>query len=184
MLTIGDTFPAFDLTAVKGGPEGLNLKSAFTQITDKSDEGKWKLFFFWPKDFTFICPTEIVAFGKLAADFADRDTVVYGASTDSEFVHLNWRIHHDELRELTIPMLADVKRDLCTALGILDKSAGVALRATFLVDPQGTIQFASVNGLDVGRNPQEVLRVLDALQSDELCPCNWNKGDEFLRPAA
>jgi peroxiredoxin (alkyl hydroperoxide reductase subunit C) len=184
MLTIGDHFPAFDLTAVKGGPEGLNLKSAFTQITDKSDEGKWKLFFFWPKDFTFICPTEIVAFGKLAGDFADRDTVVYGASTDSEFVHLNWRIHHDELRGLTIPMLADVKRELCNALGILDKNAGVALRATFIVDPDGVIQFASVNGLDVGRNPQEVLRVLDALQSDELCPCNWNKGDEFLRPAA
>jgi peroxiredoxin (alkyl hydroperoxide reductase subunit C) len=184
MLTIGDHFPEFDLTAVKAGPEGLDLKSAFTQITDKSDAGKWKLFFFWPKDFTFVCPTEIVAFAKLASDFADRDTVVYGGSTDSEFVHLNWRIHHDELRGLTIPMLADVKRDLCIALGILDKNAGVALRATFLVDPDGIIQFASVNGLDVGRNPQEVLRVLDALQSDELCPCNWNKGDEFLRPAA
>ena len=180
MLTIGDHFPAFDLTAVKGGPEGLNLKSAFTQITDKSDEGKWKLFFFWPKDFTFICPTEIVAFGKLAGDFADRDTVVYGASTDSEFVHLNWRIHNDDLRGLTIPMLADVKRDLSAALGILDKNAGVALRATFLVDPDGVIQFASVNGLDVGRNPQEVLRVLDALQTDELCPCNWKKGEETI----
>ncbi len=184
MLTIGDTFPTFDLAAVKGGPAGLNLKDAFTRVSNETDEAKWKLFFFWPKDFTFICPTEIVAFGKLAGDFADRDTVVYGVSTDSEFVHLNWRIHHDELRGLTIPMLADVKRDLCTALGILDKAEGVALRATFLVDPHGVIQFASVNGLNVGRNPQEVLRVLDALQSDELCPCNWNKGDEYLRPAA
>jgi peroxiredoxin (alkyl hydroperoxide reductase subunit C) len=88
------------------------------------------------------------------------------------------------LRGLTIPMLADVKRELSTSLGILDKAEGVALRATFLVDPHGVIQFASVNGLNVGRNPQEVLRVLDALQSDELCPCNWNAGDEFLRPAA
>jgi peroxiredoxin (alkyl hydroperoxide reductase subunit C) len=184
MLTIGDKFPSFDLAAVKGGPAGLNLKDAFTRITHESDAGKWKLVFFWPKDFTFICPTEIVAFGKLAADFADRDCVVYGVSTDSEFVHLNWRIHNEDLRPLTIPMLADVKRELSEALGILDKAEGVALRATFLVDPQGVIQFASVNGLNVGRNPAEVLRVLDALQSDELCPCNWNKGDEFLKPAA
>jgi peroxiredoxin (alkyl hydroperoxide reductase subunit C) len=184
VLTIGDKFPEFDLAAVKAGPEGLSLKDAFTRITEQSDAGKWKLVFFWPKDFTFVCPTEIVAFAKLADDFADRDTVVYGVSTDSEFVHLNWRIHHDELRGLQIPMLADVKRELSTALGILDKGEGVALRATFLVDPQGIIQFASVNGLNVGRNPAEVLRVLDALQSDELCPCNWNKGDEYLRPAA
>ncbi len=184
MLTIGDKFPSFDLAAVKGGPAGLNLKDAFTRITNDSDAGKWKLVFFWPKDFTFICPTEIVAFAKLAGDFADRDTVIYGVSTDSEFVHLNWRIHNDDLRGLSIPMLADVKRELSDALGILDKDEGVALRATFLVDPQGVIQFASVNGLNVGRNPAEVLRVLDALQSDELCPCNWNKGDEFLRPAA
>ncbi len=184
MLTIGDSFPTFDLAAVKAGPEGLNLNSAFTRITHESDAGKWKLVFFWPKDFTFVCPTEIVAFAKLTEDFADRDTVIYGVSTDSEFVHLNWRIHHDELRGLTIPMLADVKRDLSTALGVLDKAEGVALRATFLVDPQGIIQFASVNGLNLGRNPAEVLRVLDALQSDELCPCNWNKGDEYLRPAA
>ena len=110
MLTIGDKFPSFDLAAVKGGPAGLNLKDAFTRITDATNEGKWKLVFFWPKDFTFICPTEIVAFAKLAEDFADRDTVVYGASTYSEFVHLNWRIHNDDLRGLTIPMLADVKR--------------------------------------------------------------------------
>ena len=184
MLTIGDTFPAFDLAAVKAGPEGLNLKDAFTRITNTSDAGKWKLVFFWPKDFTFVCPTEIVAFAKLSADFADRDTVIYGVSTDSEFVHLNWRIHHDELRTLTIPMLADVKRELSEALGVLDKNEGVALRATFLVDPEGIIRYAAVNDLSVGRNPAEVLRVLDALQTDELCPCNWNKGEQVLRPAA
>ncbi len=184
MLTIGDHFPAFDLAAVKAGPDGLNIKEAFTRITNTTDAGKWKLVFFWPKDFTFICPTEIVAFGKMAGDFADRDTVVYGVSTDSEFVHMNWRVHHEDLRTLAIPMLADTKRELSTALGILDKEEGVALRATFLVDPQGVIQFASVNGLNVGRNPAEVLRILDALQSDELCPCNWNSGDAFLRPAA
>ncbi len=184
MLTIGDSFPSFDLKAVKGGPAGLDLKSAFFDISEKSDAGKWKLVFFWPKDFTFVCPTEIVAFGKLNSDFNDRDTVVYGASIDSEFVHLNWRLNHDDLRNLEIPMIADVKRELSSALGILDKNEGVAMRATFLVDPQGIIRFASVNDLSVGRNPQEVLRVLDALQSDELCPCNWTAGEEHLRPAA
>jgi len=183
MLTVGDTFPQFDLKAVKGGPEGLNLDTAFTEITSATDAGKWKVVFFWPKDFTFVCPTEIVAFGKLSGDFADRDAVVYGASIDSEFVHLNWRLHHDELRTLPIPMLADIKRELATALGVLDKHEGVALRATFVVDPDNVIRFAAVNDLSVGRNPAEVLRVLDALQTDELCPCNWNKGDEVLKAA-
>ena len=184
MLTVGDTFPAFDLKAVKAGEEGLKIKTAFTDISDRSNPGKWKLVFFWPKDFTFICPTEIVAFGKMAADFADRDTVVYGVSIDNEFVHLNWRLHHDDLRGLQIPMLSDLKRELADACGILDRADGVAMRATFLVDPDGIIRFVSVNHDSVGRNPAEVMRVLDALQSDELCPCNWNQGDEFLRPAA
>ncbi|MBS7810652.1 peroxiredoxin [Roseococcus pinisoli] len=183
MLTVGDKFPSFDLTAVKGGAEGLGGPGkSFTQITDTSDAGKWKIVFFWPKDFTFICPTEIAAFGKLAGEFADRDTVVYGVSTDSEFVHLNWRVYNEDLKDLPIPMLADIKRELSSALGILDKSAGVALRATFVVDPEGTIQHVGINGLNVGRNPQETLRILDALQTDELCPCNWTKGEDALKP--
>ncbi len=99
-------------------------------------------------------------------------------------MHLNWRLHHEDLKGLAIPMLADVKRELSEALGVLSKSAGVPLRATFIVDPEGIIRFVAVNDLDVGRNPAEVLRVLDGLQSDELCPCNWQKGEEFLRPAA
>jgi peroxiredoxin (alkyl hydroperoxide reductase subunit C) len=132
--------------------------------------------------FHLICPTEIAAFGKLNGDFNDRDAVVYGVSTDSEFVHLNWRVHNDDIRDLPFPMLADVKRELSAALGILDKQEGVALRATFIVDPDGTIQWASVNGLNVGRNAQEVVRVLDALQTDELCPCNWEKGNQTLDP--
>ena len=184
MLTIGDNFPTITLKAVQGGPAGLNMNTAFTDIGPDTDAGKWKLVFFWPKDFTFVCPTEIVAFGKLANEFADRDTVVYGVSIDSEFVHLNWRLHHDELRDLTIPMLADVKRELSTACGVLDRNEGVALRATFLVDPEGIVRYAAVNDLSVGRNPAEVLRILDALQTDELCPCNWNKGEQVLRPAA
>lgn len=183
MLTIGDRFPSFNLTAVKAGPAGLDLKTCFTEINDATDAGKWKVVFFWPKDFTFVCPTEIVAFGKLARDFDDRDAVVYGVSTDNEFVHVNWRLHHDDLRALPIAMLSDIKRELSAACGILDKAEGVALRATFIVDPEGIIRFVSVNDLSVGRNPAEVLRVLDALQSDELCPCNWNKGEPTLKAA-
>jgi peroxiredoxin (alkyl hydroperoxide reductase subunit C) len=179
MLIIGDKFPAFDLKAVVS----TDPKKAFTQITDKSDEGKWKVVFFWPKDFTFVCPTEIAAFGKLNGDFNDRDAVVYGVSTDSEFVHLAWRQNHEDLRDLPFPMLADIKRELSTALGVLDKNEGVALRATFIVDPEGIIRFVSVNDLSVGRNPQEVLRVLDALQTDELCPCNWQKDEPVLKAA-
>jgi lipoyl-dependent peroxiredoxin subunit C len=185
MLTVGDKFPSFALSAVKAGPEGLGGPGkSFTEITNASAPGKWLVVFFWPKDFTFICPTEIAAFGKLAGEFADRDAVLYGASIDGEFVHLNWRVHNADIRDLSIPMLSDSKRELSTALGILDKNAGVTLRATFIVDPEGTIQWASANGLNVGRNPQEVLRVLDALQTDELCPCNWEKGKETLLPQA
>jgi peroxiredoxin (alkyl hydroperoxide reductase subunit C) len=179
MLTVGDKFPAFDLKAVVS----TDMKEAFTQITDRSYEGKWLVVFFWPKDFTFVCPTEIAAFGKLNGEFADRDAQVLGASTDSEFVHHAWRVHHDDLRDLPFPMLADIKRELSTELGVLDKTEGVALRATFIVDPEGIIRFASVNDLSVGRNPQEVLRVLDALQTDELCPCNWQKGQDTLQAA-
>ena len=179
MLTIGDKFPSFDLKAVVS----TDPKTAFRQIDDKSDEGKWKILFFWPKDFTFVCPTEIATFGKLNREFNDRDAVVYGVSIDSEYVHLAWRQDHADLKTLPFAMLSDQKRELSSALGILDKNEGVALRATFIVDPEGVIRFVSVNDLSVGRNPQEVLRVLDALQTDELCPCNWQKGEEVLKAA-
>ena len=179
MLTVGDRIPSFDLQAVvSNDPE-----KAFTRINDLSDAGKWKVVFFWPKDFTFVCPTEIAAFGKLNREFTDRDAVIYGVSTDSEFVHLAWRRSHADLKDLPFPMLSDIKRELAAAFGILDRKEGVALRATFIVDPEGVIRFASVHDLNVGRNVDEVLRTLDALQSDELCPCNWQKGDEFLKAA-
>jgi peroxiredoxin (alkyl hydroperoxide reductase subunit C) len=179
MLTVGDKFPSFDLNAVVD----LDPAKAFERITDASNAGKWKIVFFWPKDFTFVCPTEIASFGKLNGDFNDRDAVVYGASTDNEFVHLAWRQNHADLRDLPFPMLSDLKRELTSALGILDKNEGVAMRATYIVDPEGIIRFASVTDLNVGRNTQEVLRVLDALQTDELCPCNWQKGQDVLKAA-
>lgn len=177
MLGVGDKFPAYSVTATVG----LDIKNAFQQIGNNDYEGKWKVYFFWPKDFTFVCPTEIAAFGRANQEFADRDAQVLGGSTDSEFVHHAWRTHHPDLKDLPFPMLADVKRELCNALGILDPKAGVAQRATFVVDPQGVIRFVMVTDLSVGRNPQEVLRVLDALQSDELCPCNWHKGEATLK---
>jgi peroxiredoxin (alkyl hydroperoxide reductase subunit C) len=176
MLTVGEKFPAFELTAVVD----LDPKKAFETITEKSFAGKWKVYFFWPKDFTFVCPTEIAAFGKLNQEFADRDAQILGASIDSEFVHLAWRNNHADLKDLPFPMLSDIKRDLCEQLGILDIKAGVAQRATFIVDNENVIRFVYVTDLSVGRNPQEVLRVLDALQTDELCPCNWKKGEETI----
>lgn len=179
MITIGDQFPRFDLTSVVSLEQGKE----FGQITDQSHPGKWRVVFFWPMDFTFVCPTEIAEFGKKNGEFNDRDTQVLGASIDSEYVHLAWRKSHPDLKDLPFPMLADVKRELTQALGILHKQAGVPLRATFIVDPEGIVRWVNVNDLDVGRNVEEVIRVLDALQTGELCPCNWKKGDNTLKVA-
>jgi len=178
MLQIGEKFPDFELTATVSTEK--DEAKAFKTITGDTYSGKWKLYFFWPKDFTFVCPTEIAAFGKLNGEFADRDCQILGASTDNEYVHAAWRTHHADLKDLPFPMLSDIKRDLSGQLGILDEKAGVAQRATFLVDPDNIIRFIYVTDLSVGRNPQEVLRVLDALQTDELCPCNWQKGEATL----
>jgi alkyl hydroperoxide reductase subunit AhpC len=179
MLTVGDKIPAFKLQSVVG----LEPGKEFQEIDEKTYGASWQVLFFWPMDFTFICPTEIAEFGKRNKDFADRDAQVLGASTDSHYVHLAWRQNHADLKTLPFPMLADTKRELTTALGILDKKEGVALRATFIIDPEGTIRWASVNDLSVGRNVSEVLRVLDGLQTDELCPCNWEKGQKTLGAA-
>ena len=179
MLKVGDTFPDFSLTAVSG----TNPKTAFAPVRNDTYDGKWLVVFAWPKDFTFVCPTEIVGFNELEGEFRDRDAQLLGLSIDSEFVHVAWRQSREDLGKVSFPWLADVKRELTTALGILDEKDGVALRATFVVDPHGIIRFVSVNDMSVGRNPQEVLRVLDALQTDELCPCNWQKGEETLQAA-
>ena len=179
MLTVGDRLPEFDLQAAVGLEKGRE----FTRITSKSYPGQWLVLFSWPMDFTFVCPTEIAEFGKRNADFQDREAQVLGASTDTHFVHLAWRNNHPDLKTLPYPMLADTKRELSQALGVLHKTDGVALRATFIVDPEGIIRHVSVNDLSVGRNVDEVLRVLDALQTDELCPCNWKKGEATLEVA-
>ena len=179
MKSVGEKFPTFSVTATVS----TELDNAFETIDNSTYEGKWLVVFFYPKDFTFVCPTEIKAFGDLNGEFADRDAQVLAASTDSEFVHLAWRRDHKDLKDLPFPMLADLKRELTAELGILDPTEGVAQRATFIVDPDGIIRFVSVTDLNVGRNPEEVLRVLDALQTDELCPCNWTQGQDTLQAA-
>jgi peroxiredoxin (alkyl hydroperoxide reductase subunit C) len=180
MLTVGEKFPNFKLSAVVS----LEKEKEFQEITESTHLGKWQVIFFWPMDFTFICPTEIAEFGKRNKDFVDRDAQVLGASTDTHFVHLAWRNNHSDLKSLPYPMLADTKRELSLALGILHKEEGVALRATYIVDPEGVIRWVTVNDLSVGRNVDETIRVLDALQTDELCPCNWKKGEKTLGKAA
>ncbi len=182
MKTIGDKLEAFTITGVKPGfnHHEENGQSAFEEITEKSFAGKWKVIYFWPKDFTFVCPTEIVGFDKLAKQFAERDAVLLGGSTDNEFSKLGWRREHKDLNKLGHYSFADVTGALVDQLGVRDKAAGVALRATVIVDPDNTIQHVSVNNLNVGRAPEEVLRLLDGLQTDELCPCNRQPGGATL----
>jgi lipoyl-dependent peroxiredoxin subunit C len=179
MLTVGDRLPQFALQAAVSLDKGRE----FATITNGTYPGKWLVLFAWPMDFTFICPTEIAEFGKKEGEFAERDAQVLGLSTDTHFVHLAWRRDHPDLRDLPFPMLADTRRELSTALGVLHKQEGVPLRVTYIVDPEGVIRFVSANDLSVGRNVDEVLRVLDALQTDELCPCNWRKGEPTLQVA-
>lgn len=177
MLGVGKAFPRFKLKGVVG----TDIKHAFNEITNETYKGKWLVVFSYPKDFTFVCPTEIKGFNELNNQFKDRDAQLLSLSTDSEFVHLAWKQSHEDLKALAFPMLSDIKRELCQNLGILDDSEGVAQRATFIVDPSGIIRFVYVTDLSVGRNPKEVLRVLDGLQTDELCPCNWQQGQETIQ---
>ena len=188
MKTVGDKLTKFEITGVK--PGALDPNGAFEKITDLSFEGKWKVIVYYPKDFTFVCPTEILAYDKLNKDFADRDAVLLIGSTDNEFVKLAWKNAHEGLKNTTCWMFADTKRgyddwdqtteSLVEQLGVFFNPAGAALRATFIVDPTNTIQHVTVNNLNVGRNADETLRVLDALQTEELCACNRQVGAETL----
>jgi len=185
MKTVGDKLTAFAVTGVKPGqPE-----DAFYTITEESFEGKWKVIVYYPKDFTFVCPTEIVAYDKLAQDFADRDAVLLTGSTDNEFCKVAWQNAHADLKKITHHQFADTQRynmetdenlSLIGQLGVFYAPAGAALRATFIVDPDNVIQHVTVNNLNVGRSPEETLRVLDALQTGELCACNRTVGGETL----
>jgi alkyl hydroperoxide reductase subunit AhpC len=191
MKTIGDKLNQFSVVGVK--PARLDYaEDAFETLTEKSFPGKWKVIVFYPKDFTFVCPTEIVAYDKLSKDFDDRDAVLMTGSTDNEFCKIAWRNAHEDLAKTNSWSFADQIRGwqwndateestagLAEQLGILTPQ-GVALRATFIVDPENIIQHVTVNNLDVGRNPEETLRILDALQTGELCACNRTIGGETL----
>ncbi len=182
MLGIGDKLPAFSVTGVKPGFNNHeeNGESAFETLTEDSFHGKWKIIFFYPKDFTFVCPTEIVEFAKLASEFSDRDAVVIGGSADNEFCKLAWRRDHKDLDKLPIWSFADTNGSLIDGLGVRSE-AGVPYRYTFVVDPHNVIQHVYANNLNVGRAPKDTLRVLDALQTDELCPCNREVGGDVLK---
>ncbi|MFZ6011370.1 MAG: peroxiredoxin [Bacteroidota bacterium] len=175
ILSVGQAFPKFKKAAVVSLEKG---KEFFDISSEEliNEEGRWTVMFWWPKDFTFVCPTEIAEFNKSFGEFRDRSTNLIGASTDSEFVHLAWRKSHEDLKDLKFPMLADTSKSLAEDLGILEANEKIAYRATFIIDPQGIVRWVSVYDLNVGRNVKEVVRVLDALQTDELCPCNWEKG--------
>lgn len=181
MKTVGDRLEAFSVTGVKPGmvsPDG-----AFETLNEKSFIGKWKIIVFYPKDFTFVCPTEIVAYDKLNKDFQERDAVLLIGSTDNEFCKLAWRANHADLKKTNSWMFADVARgelSLSEQLGVFYAPAGAALRATFIVDPDNIIQHVTVNNLNVGRSPEETLRILDACQTGELCQCNRPVGGETL----
>ena len=177
MKTVGDKIEKFAVTGINPG------KDDFFTITDESFAGKWKVIAFYPKDFTFVCPTEIVAYDKLNSDFADRDAVLLTGSTDNEFCKLAWQRSHEDLGKITHIQFADTQRgdlSLADQLGVFFAPAGAALRATCIVDPDNVIQHVTVNNLNVGRSPEESLRILDALQTGELCACNRTVGGETL----
>jgi len=179
MKTVGDKLEKFVVTGVRPGqPE-----NAFFDITEESFSGKWKVIVFYPKDFTFVCPTEIVAYDKLVQDFEDRDAVLLTGSTDNEFCKVSWQNAHADLKKISHTQFADTARDersLINQLGVFYAPAGAALRATFIVDPDNVIQHVTVNNLNVGRSPEETLRILDSLQTGELCPCNRQIGGATL----
>ncbi len=178
ILSVGAKFPAFNKKAVVSTDPGKEFADLSLDSCLKGD--KWLVMFWWPMDFTFVCPTEIAAFNDRFMEFQERNATLVGASTDSEFSHLAWRNSHPALKLLRFPMLADTSKSLAEELGILEGDQKVAYRVTFIVDPKGIIRHLSVNDLSAGRNTEEVIRILDALQIDKLTPCNWVKGQATL----
>ncbi len=184
-VLVGKAAPDFTAPAVL--PSG-EIKDDFSL---KALKGKYVVLFFWPLDFTFVCPTEIVAHDRRIAAFKDRGVSVVGVSIDSQFTHFAWRntpVKEGGIGAVQFPIVADVKHDITRAYGIEHPDAGVALRASFLIDRDGTVQHQVVNNLPLGRNVDEMLRMVDALQfteeHGEVCPAGWNKGDEGMSPTS
>lgn len=167
--------PDFTLEAVVSTEAGKEFKT----ISMADYHGKWLVLFFYPADFTFVCPTEIKGFNENLKRFQELGAEVVGASTDSKFSHLAW-IKRGDLGDLKYPLLADFNKDLTRAYGILEEGKGVALRGLFIIDPQGILQYAVVHNLDVGRSVDETIRVLEALQTGSLCPLGWKPGQKTI----
>jgi peroxiredoxin (alkyl hydroperoxide reductase subunit C) len=177
MIGVGEKFPEFQLKSC------ADVSGAFPAVGRDTYVGMWLVVVFWPKDFTFVCPTEILGYNALLSDFKKCNAYLLGASTDTDFVHLAWRKSDSRLASVAFPWLADSRKSLAGDLGILDAAEGVAYRATYIVDPEGLVRHVTVNDLSVGRNPQETLRTLEALQNGELCPASWRPGEKTLNAA-
>jgi peroxiredoxin (alkyl hydroperoxide reductase subunit C) len=165
MVQVGQQAPDFELEAVSG--------DQFIRVKLGEQRGKWVVLFFWPLDFTFVCPTEVTAFSKRIDEFEALNAVVLGGSTDSKFTHLAWT---DKIGKINYPMLADMTREVSREYGVLIEDQGIALRGLFIIDPDGVLRYQVVHDLNIGRNVDEVIRVLKALQTGELCPVDWEEG--------
>jgi len=165
--------------------------NSFGQITLSSFKGKYVVLFFYPLDFTFVCPSEILAFNKRLEEFKSRNCEVIGVSVDSKFTHLAWKntkLEDGGIGNIQYPLVADLNKSIAQSYGILFNNS-VALRGLFLVDTKGMVRHAVINDLPLGRNVAEALRMVDALQfvethGDQVCPANWNEGDEAMKPTA
>ncbi len=176
--------PNFTAAAVL--PDG-SIKNDFS-LSDYA--GKYVVIFFYPLDFTFVCPSEILAHNSRVAEFKSRGVQVIGVSIDSQFTHAAWRstpINNGGIGPIGFPLVADVKHEITQAYGVEHPQAGVALRGSFLIDKDGVVQHMVINNLPLGRNVDEMLRMVDALQfteeHGEVCPAGWNKGDEGMKPS-
>jgi alkyl hydroperoxide reductase subunit AhpC len=171
MSLVGKKAPQFTNNAVTGDGE-------FKTISLSDYTGKWVVLFFYPLDFTFVCPTEIVEFSRRAAEFRDLKAEVIGCSVDSKYSHKAWI--NGSLGKLSYPLLADFNKDVASAYGCLDEQEGFAVRGTFIIDPQGVIRYAAYNAPGIGRSVSEVLRLLQAAQTGEKCPVEWKPGQPTL----
>jgi len=173
MTMIGQREPEWHATAYVNGAE--------KQISSRDYAGKWHVLYWYPLDFTFVCPTEIKGFQALLGEFRADDIEVIGVSTDSFYSHEAWFADRKTFpQEITHPVIADTNHELSKAFHVLKEDDGIAYRATVVVDDKGVIRSIAVNDLSVGRNPGEVLRTVQALQSGGLCGVDWNKGDAFV----
>jgi alkyl hydroperoxide reductase subunit AhpC len=176
VINPGNPFPHFSTPACVSEDEGRE----FSVLNSADLTGKWLVLYTYPKDFTFVCPTEIVEFDRQRAALEQRGAVLWGGSTDNEYSHLAWRRSEPLLKEIRHPLLF-ISPSIAAGLGVLHP-AGVAVRATVIADPKGIVRFSSAHDLNVGSNVGEVLRVLDALQTGGLTACNWKPGEATLSP--